>query len=297
MDGISKYGVLVTICETSADSVSGYYSTLFTHLQQKDISGFLVYMWQSDPFKAKWAILAKAYSVIRDQEGKENAPLDKFLFINSNLIGIVAPKSYMVILGWVIAPVDGQLMLRRDLKFNPNSIDTRLLTTNLSVDDVVKHNYNNGYIMGAPSAAAAFGNGPSLTMATSAQPPSQNEATNGHAGETPDLEEGSGSVHHAEGSQAQLNLAENLTTTLTLSPRFDPDNHSPMALQYINSRVPDPSVDPPISSLVNTAYHLSGDYPFTPDFDPDLPGQIFDPFLGNQFNAFNMSDWVDEEAF
>lgn len=47
-----------------------YYSPLFTSLQQKDISGALTEMWAADPFHAKWTIVAKAYSVIRDQVGK-----------------------------------------------------------------------------------------------------------------------------------------------------------------------------------------------------------------------------------
>jgi hypothetical protein len=56
-----------------------YYATIFTTFQQKNISGFLTRMWQEDPFKAKWAIVAKAYSIIRDKVGKAHAPLDIFL--------------------------------------------------------------------------------------------------------------------------------------------------------------------------------------------------------------------------
>ena len=60
---------------------------------------------------------------------------------------------------------------------------------------------------------------------------------------------------------------------------------------------PKPAVDPPISSLVNTAYKLSGEDALMAAFDPDLPSLVFDPFMGNRFNAFNMSDWVhDDEA-
>ena len=54
---------------------SGYYSAMFTSLPQKEISGFLTFMWKVDPFKAKWSVLAKAYSIIRDHQGKLN---DKF---------------------------------------------------------------------------------------------------------------------------------------------------------------------------------------------------------------------------
>lgn len=73
---------------------------MFTSFQQKDISGFLTYLWQTDPFKAKWSILAKAYSIIRDSKGKGKAPLDSYLAINGPFIGIVPPEKYLeMILG------------------------------------------------------------------------------------------------------------------------------------------------------------------------------------------------------
>jgi hypothetical protein len=64
-----------------------YYSPIFTTFQQKDISGFLKRMWNADPFKAKWTIVAKAYSIIRDKVGKAQAPLDVFLQIVCPHIG------------------------------------------------------------------------------------------------------------------------------------------------------------------------------------------------------------------
>lgn len=56
-----------------------FYSPVFTSFQQKEISGFLTLMWRADPFHAKWALAAKAWSVIRDKVGKDAAPLDEFL--------------------------------------------------------------------------------------------------------------------------------------------------------------------------------------------------------------------------
>ncbi|KAI9884389.1 MAG: hypothetical protein M1823_003821 [Watsoniomyces obsoletus] len=44
-----------------------YYSSMFSALQQKEISGLLNRLWQAGPFKAKWTILAKAYSVHQKQ--------------------------------------------------------------------------------------------------------------------------------------------------------------------------------------------------------------------------------------
>lgn len=47
-----------------------YYTVIFGQFQQKEISGFLTMLWQGDYFQAKWTIIARAYSEIRDQVGK-----------------------------------------------------------------------------------------------------------------------------------------------------------------------------------------------------------------------------------
>ena len=60
-------------------------------MPQKVISGFLTHLWQADPTKAKWTILAKAYSKLRDKVGKKKAPLPPFLAINAPFIGVVRP--------------------------------------------------------------------------------------------------------------------------------------------------------------------------------------------------------------
>ena len=64
-----------------------YYSPIFTGCQQKDISGFMQRMWKEDPFHAKWAIAAKAYSYIRDKTTKSQAPVPPFLRIVCPLLG------------------------------------------------------------------------------------------------------------------------------------------------------------------------------------------------------------------
>ena len=330
-----------------ADQILGYYSTLFAHVQQKDISGFLTFLWQTDPFKAKWSILAKAYSVIRDQNGKENAPLDHFLSINAGFVGIVVPASYLDMLGWEIsADVDGQILLRREFEVDTNSLDSHLLTTNKSVDDVIHNSYRNGYIVGGPSVPAVVGHAATLTMATSAQPSSHaannvtaaviagDKSANDGEGKDPEGEsqpaaesaedmEGSSDVasdndndaqdvndvvesggnggieaNHVLSQGAPMSQSDTaVLPTIVASPKFDPNHLSPETLQWINSSVPDPAVDPPVSSLTNTAFQLSGEYPFASEFDPELSCMTFDPFMGNRFNSFNMSDWVNEEGY
>lgn len=44
----------------------------------------------------------------------------------------------------------------------------------------------------------------------------------------------------------------------------------------------------------NAHYDLEGEYPFNEEFDPDKPASVsFDPFMGNQFDAFEVSDWAE----
>ena len=158
---------------------SAYYSPIFAGLQQKEISGFLTQLWSEDPLKAKWSILAKAYSVIRDVKGKKNAPLDSFLAINGPYIGVIAPSEYFDTLGWILQVINEQVSFTRRSTFTMTGLDNDLLTTNLSVDDVIAHSVANNYIY-APgyyhlNTTMAM---PVLTMATSSQGLVQNFNTN-----------------------------------------------------------------------------------------------------------------------
>jgi hypothetical protein len=67
-----------------------YYSPVFSGHQQKDISGFLNIIWKEELHGAKWTIIAKAYSTIRDSVGKLNAPLRIFLNIVCPYINVPA---------------------------------------------------------------------------------------------------------------------------------------------------------------------------------------------------------------
>ena len=143
---------------------------MFASLQQKDISGFLTYLWQTDPFKAKWSILAKAYSLIRDSKGKDKAPLDSYLAINGPLIGIVPPEQYLEMLGWkIVAGDDGERLLRRDFDVDISSFDQDLLTSNVSVNDIIKYSCTSGYIAADEANLIIPDNEPAMTMATSVQ--------------------------------------------------------------------------------------------------------------------------------
>ena len=141
-----------------------YYSPIFADLQQKEVSGILKELWEADPFKAKWAILAKAYSIIRDQQGRENSPLDVFLAIAGPLIGIIGADKYLGCLGWDIIMDDGCKKAKRSA---PGSFDDHLHTTNLSAEDIVSLCKESGYAKGNDlSAMNNAGTNPALTMAS-----------------------------------------------------------------------------------------------------------------------------------
>lgn len=121
----------------------GFYSTIFPDITQKSKSGILRFLWQNDPFKAKWTILAKAYSIIRDEH--DNAvSLESFLTLNSELIGILEPDRYLDAMGWELTLNDKQQYTMARVK-SPVATEAQL-STNCSVDDLIKHCYATGYV-------------------------------------------------------------------------------------------------------------------------------------------------------
>jgi hypothetical protein len=121
----------------------GFYSVIFPDLTQKAKSGILRFLWQNDPFKAKWTILAKAYSIIRDDYDAE-VSLDTFLALNAELIGILDPVRYLDAMGWDLTD-NGQQQYTMARVKNPVTTDAEL-STNCSVDDIIKHCYETGYV-------------------------------------------------------------------------------------------------------------------------------------------------------
>ncbi|PGH26681.1 hypothetical protein AJ80_01627 [Polytolypa hystricis UAMH7299] len=145
-----------------------FYSAAFPDLSQKVKSGLLRRLWSSDPFKAKWAILAKAYSTVRDDHTSK-VTLESFLALNGPFIGIVAPGDYLGIMGL-------QLIVDNDKQFDIVQVNHQAgptpedLTTNLSVDDIIDHCYQTGYVNGIGSSKGSDKQGAGLAMAVSAQP-------------------------------------------------------------------------------------------------------------------------------
>ncbi|KAL4799420.1 mating-type protein MAT alpha 1-domain-containing protein [Aspergillus venezuelensis] len=120
-----------------------FYSTIFPEITQKSKSGILRFLWQNDPFKAKWTILAKAYSMVRDGHDTE-VSLESFLTLSADLIGILQPDRYLDAMGWELTLNDQQQYTMARVK-NPTATEAQL-STNCSVDDLIKHCYATGYV-------------------------------------------------------------------------------------------------------------------------------------------------------
>lgn len=116
---------------------------MFPDLTQKARSGILKFLWSNDSFKAKWAILAKAYSIIRDDHDGE-VTLEQFLSLNAPFIRIIEPVRYLEMMGWELSVDEEQQYTMAKVKA-VTPIDTEV-ATNYSVDDVVKHCYDVGLV-------------------------------------------------------------------------------------------------------------------------------------------------------
>ncbi|KAI5357558.1 Putative mating-type protein MAT alpha 1, HMG-box [Septoria linicola] len=120
-----------------------FYNRVLQGYTQKAISKCLTQMWKADPFTAKWALLAKAYSIVRGSGEKKDAPLDEFFVICADAVGVIPPDYYMGALGWSLLPPlagdpENVPQLVRDREPSLNEFNSKYTMTNLGVDELVK---------------------------------------------------------------------------------------------------------------------------------------------------------------
>lgn len=107
----------------------------------------MTFFWKLDPYKSKWSILAKAYSIVRDRQTQGKLALNEFLAVNAPYVGVIEPKQYLLFLGWTLETAeDGQNILVRQFVPDLNKFDKYNPNTNLSVGDIILHCYEQGYI-------------------------------------------------------------------------------------------------------------------------------------------------------
>ncbi|KND90383.1 Mating-type protein MAT-1 [Tolypocladium ophioglossoides CBS 100239] len=86
-----------------------YYLKLFPDVQQKTASGFLTTLWNKDPFRNKWTLIAKVYSFVRDAIGKDKVSLSYFLSLACPTMKIIDISAYLAALGWILHEEEGGL--------------------------------------------------------------------------------------------------------------------------------------------------------------------------------------------
>lgn len=154
---------------------AGFYSTMFTEMTQKAKSGIIRYLWQADPYKGKWAILAKAYSILRDDHGSD-VSLDTFLELTVPFIGLIQPGEYLGAMGCQIVMTDEQHYRIENVSLaRPELSD---FATNHSVDDVVNYCYERGYVENVKSPSSQS-SGTTSQVLFAAQPNSNTQTDQG----------------------------------------------------------------------------------------------------------------------
>jgi len=127
------------MCSKYATNIfKAYYTRIFANLQQKNASGHLTKLWKDDPFKAKWTILARAYSRIRDEVGKARAPLDRFLALACPVMGIIAAEEYLTKMNWCVEVAqDGTLSLHQTSSPFSAGFEHRIMHSSMTDSDVI----------------------------------------------------------------------------------------------------------------------------------------------------------------
>ncbi|EKV16606.1 Mating type protein [Penicillium digitatum] len=114
---------------------------MFPGIPQKVKSMAISEMWQDDTLKSHWAILAKAYTVIRDHFDVDTPSLSIFVDLCLPLMGFLSRQQYLASSGWSVQPNGNSLSLRKIGSSNLHNIVTPMI----SVDQVVQHCTDNNF--------------------------------------------------------------------------------------------------------------------------------------------------------
>lgn len=119
----------------------------FKGVPMKDISRALAVLWKADPNKPLWTLLAKAWSAMRNQIGKVNAPTSEFFLIICPRLNIPCPATYLQLHGWKIEKNEaGTAIAVRDSDIRaPVAASPGFPDTTLSVEDIIAYCQAVGY--------------------------------------------------------------------------------------------------------------------------------------------------------
>lgn len=141
--------IIVIAASDHTDAKVGYYLAVpqFKPWPMKKLSKSMSTLWESDPNKALWNLITKAWSIIRDQVGKDNAPLREFYDIVCPEYKIPSPEVYLDLLGWTfVINEHGDPALLRDELQMPLDLGTSQRAT--SVADIIAFAKFKGYAAG-----------------------------------------------------------------------------------------------------------------------------------------------------
>ncbi|KAF1966919.1 mating-type protein MAT alpha 1, partial [Bimuria novae-zelandiae CBS 107.79] len=126
--------------------------------QMKELSQPIGTIWESDPNKSKWSLMTKAWSTIRDQIGKNRAPLDEFFGYACPFLNIPSPEQYLNQFGWTLQT--DQLNLPKLVRRPGASTQVGAVDEAHSVEDVIRHcqsmGYAQGFILAPNSTSSTF---------------------------------------------------------------------------------------------------------------------------------------------
>lgn len=83
-------------------TVIGYFSGLFPGVRQSVKSSLLSEIWSDDPLKSHWSLMARAYTLIRDNFRIADPTLPLFIRLVAAFMGIPGPKNYLLLCGFTV---------------------------------------------------------------------------------------------------------------------------------------------------------------------------------------------------
>nr|AAR04443.1 DNA binding protein with alpha box domain [Pleospora sp. P56] len=125
-----------------------YYITIpmFKQWPMKKLSNLIGLLWEADPNKSLWSLMTKAWSTIRDQIGKDQAPLDQFFGLICPHLDLLDPASYLEIHGWILTiDKEGDPTISRNTGPESAAIGAGRADMALSVEDIINYVQSMGY--------------------------------------------------------------------------------------------------------------------------------------------------------
>lgn len=104
--------------------VLGYFSGIFPGIRQATKSSLLSEIWKTDPLKSHWSLLARAYTIIRDNFRMEDPTLPLFIRLVANYMGMPLPRAYLALCGFT---VELQLFPERRYKVHGPNLNERII--------------------------------------------------------------------------------------------------------------------------------------------------------------------------